>query len=168
MYLLFLSEAPFRYLDYDTTGSSVSCYLLFFLQFLFQFWLYFSTVIKKLCIWVMKYTRDHSYYRPQRSCGQGNIFTPVCHSVHRGRGFCLNACWDTTLPGADTSPWSSHPPGTDTPLGADTTPQEQTPPPGAANPPPPPGADTPPREQTSAYGLRAAGTHPTGMHSCSY
>ena len=23
-------------------------------------------------------------YRPQRSCGQGNIFTPVCHSVHRG------------------------------------------------------------------------------------
>ena len=24
------------------------------------------------------------YYRPQRSCGQGNIFTPVCHSVHGG------------------------------------------------------------------------------------
>ena len=23
-------------------------------------------------------------YRPQRSCGQGNIFTPVSHSVHRG------------------------------------------------------------------------------------
>ena len=23
-------------------------------------------------------------YRPQRSCGQGNIFTLVCHSVHRG------------------------------------------------------------------------------------
>ena len=23
-------------------------------------------------------------YRPQRSCGQGNIFTPVIHSVHRG------------------------------------------------------------------------------------
>ena len=33
-------------------------------------------------------------YRPQRSCGQGNIFTPVCHSVHRG-GVCLSACWDT-------------------------------------------------------------------------
>ena len=26
------------------------------------------------------------YYRPQRSCGQGNIFTPVRHSVHRGGG----------------------------------------------------------------------------------
>ena len=25
---------------------------------------------------------------------------------------------------------------------------------------------TPPGKQTPAYGLRAAGTHPTGMHSC--
>ena len=25
-------------------------------------------------------------YRPKRSFGQGNIFTPVCHSVHRGGG----------------------------------------------------------------------------------
>ena len=24
------------------------------------------------------------HYRPKRSFGQGNIFTPVCHSVHRG------------------------------------------------------------------------------------
>ena len=29
----------------------------------------------------------------KRSLGQGNIFTPVCHSVHRG--VCLSACWDT-------------------------------------------------------------------------
>ena len=50
----------------------------------------------------------------------------------------------------------------------------------AGMPTPPPGADTPSREQTPptreqtppsgkqtlAYGLRAAGTHPTGMHSC--
>ena len=28
-----------------------------------------------------------SFYRPKRSFGQGNIFTPVCHSVHRG-GVC--------------------------------------------------------------------------------
>ena len=26
----------------------------------------------------------------KRSLGQGNIFTPVCHSVHRGRGVCLS------------------------------------------------------------------------------
>ena len=63
-------------------------------------------------------------YRPQRSCGQGNIFTPVCHSVHRG--VCLSVCWDTTPPPprADTPRWSR------TPL----LPEQN---------PPPPGADTP-------------------------
>ena len=55
------------------------------------------------------------FYRPQRSCGQGNIFTPVCHSVHRGR---LPHCM-----------LGYHPPGADTPPGAD--PPEQTPPPGS-------------------------------------
>ena len=25
-----------------------------------------------------------SFYRPQTKLGQGNIFTPVCHSVHKG------------------------------------------------------------------------------------
>ena len=34
-------------------------------------------------------------YCPQRSC-EGYIFTPVCHSFHRG--VCLSACWDTTPP----------------------------------------------------------------------
>ena len=33
-------------------------------------------------------------YRPKRSFGQGNIFTGVCHSVHRG-GVCQGGC----LPG---------------------------------------------------------------------
>ena len=65
--------------------------------------------------------------------GQGNVFTGVCDSVHRGGGVCLSAYRDTTPP------------------------REQT---------PPPGADTP-TEQTTAYGQRAAGKHPTGMHSCS-
>ena len=27
---------------------------------------------------------SRDYYRPQRNCGQGNIFTPVCHSVQGG------------------------------------------------------------------------------------
>ena len=41
----------------------------------------------------------------KRSLGQGNISTPVCHSVHRG-GVCLNACWDTTpaAPRANATP----------------------------------------------------------------
>ena len=28
--------------------------------------------------------KNKYFYRPQRSCGQGNIFTPVCHSVQGG------------------------------------------------------------------------------------
>ena len=62
---------------------------------------------------------------------------------------------------------SRHPLGADTPqeqthpLGADT-PQEQTHPTGSRHPP----EQTPPGKQTTAYGQRSAGTHPTGMHSC--
>ena len=43
--------------------------------------------------------------------GQGNVFTGICDSVHRG-GVCLSACWDATPPGADTPAQSRHPPGT--------------------------------------------------------
>ena len=87
-------------------------------------------------------TGMQSCYWPQRSCAQGNIFAPVCHSVHRG-GSNIPACTD--------SPRSRH----HHPR-ADTTPLEQT----------PPGSRHPPGKQTPAYGQRAAGTHPTGMHSC--
>ena len=112
--------------------------------------------------------------------GQGNIFIGVCLSTE-GRVVCLSACWDIP-PRADT-PRSRHPPGSradppdqtlprdqpprtrspraDTPLGADTPP-DQIPPPGTRTPPPPP----PAVKQTPAYGQRAVGTHPTGMHSC--
>ena len=48
----------------------------------------------------------------------------------------------TRYPPGSRPPWTRHPP------------PEQTPPP------------PPPRKQTSVYGQRAAGTHPTGMHSC--
>ena len=57
---------------------------------------------------------------------QGNIFTPVCHSVHR-RGVCLSACWDTHSPLGQTppswadTPWQTppdrHTPWADTRLG---------------------------------------------------
>ena len=73
------------------------------------------------------------FYRSQRSCGQGYVFTRVCDSVNGG------ACLRQT-------PWEQTPP------------RDQT---------PPPPEQTPPQEQTPAYDLRAAGTHPTGMHSCS-
>ena len=103
-----------------------------------------------LSCFVLMTCRFKYIYRPQRSCGQGNIFRPVCHSVHRGGGgFCLSACWDTPL---DTRP--PPPPGADTlPPTPDTTrhPGHQTPPPGhqtpdtpiprtPEHPPPPPGS----------------------------
>ena len=58
----------------------------------------------------------HYIYRPQRSCGQGNIFTPVCHSVHRG------ACLRQTPP-EQTPTGSDTPPG-QTPPGTKYTPQD--------------------------------------------
>ena len=147
-----------------------------------------------------------SCYRPQQSCGQGNIFTPVCHSVHRGG---LPQCMLGYPPGS-RPPGIRHPPGSDTPPGSrlqhtvyerpgrillecflvtghnkvvakviflhlfvilftggvclsacwDTPPGAD--PPGSR----PPGIRHPPGKQTPAYGLRAAGTHPTWMHSC--
>ena len=66
-----------------------------------------------------------------------------------------------------TSPWDQ----------ADTPPRPgRLSPPGPGRHPPGPGRHPrppqdqagPPGKQTPAYGLRAAGTHPTGMHSCYY
>ena len=92
---------------------------------------------------------------------QSNVFTPVCHSVHRGvsaslhagihptsqtlgRGVCLTVCWDTP-PG--------RPPG--------QTPHGQTPPPGTH----PPG-QTSHQADTPLVVNAVDSTHPTGMHFC--
>ena len=78
------------------------------------------------------------FYRPQRSCGQGYVFTRVCDSVNR-EGVCLSACWDATPlsrhPPEQTPPTSRQPP----PLGADT-PRDQPPTPLGPAPPPPHGS----------------------------
>ena len=109
------------------------------------------------------------YYLPQRSCGQGNIFTPVCHSFCSQRGSASvhagipppgsRPSWsrppradipqEQTALGADP-PWEQTPPGSRPPW--EQTPQEQTPP--WEQTPleqtlPPPGADTP-READSS------------------
>ena len=75
--------------------------------------------------------------------GQGNIFTPVCHSVHEGGGKYLGR----------------YPPGPGTPSGQVYHPRtrytpRQVHPPGAVH--------------ARRYGQQAGGTHPTGMHSCYY
>ena len=60
----------------------------------------------------------------KRSLGQGNIFTPVCHSVHRG-----GSTWPGTPPGTRyTPPDQVHPPRTR------YTPQTRYNPPGPGTP----------------------------------
>ena len=128
------------------------------------------------------------FYRPQRSCGQGYVFTRVCDSVNGGEGLRRIPPRDQ----ADTPPDQGEPP----PPGPRRTPPDQGEPPGTKETPPnqgepprtretpaarqtpptrekpplptPPHPDQgePPREEAAAYGQWAAGTHPTGMHSC--
>ena len=103
--------------------------------------LYF--LFKTFKIFILRNLELH-HYGPQRSCGQGNVFTPVCHSVHRG-GVCLSACWDTTPPSRhppdQTPPWSRYPPGAGTPRTKYTPGTKYTPPNGTkyTPPSPPPG-----------------------------
>ena len=122
------------------------------------------------------------YYRPQRSWAKV-IFLHL--SVILLTGGCtwsgLRGCtWSG--PGGGTwsggvcqvPPQTRHPPGPGTPPGDQVPLLDQTPPLGPGTPPrtrhppdqTPPRPDTPPEQQTLEYGLRAAGMHPTGMHSC--
>ena len=116
------------------------------------------------------------FYRPQRSWAKV-IFSQACvkNSVHGG-GVSVSVH-------AGIPPRTRHPPRDQAHPPGPGTPPEQTPP-GPGTPPPetrhtpradtprdqahPPGdqAHPPPGKQTAAYGQRAAGTHPTGMHSC--
>ena len=66
-------------------------------------------------------------YRSKRSFGQGNIFTSLCHSVHRGGG---------TWPGTPRDQAG-------TPPDQAGTPQDQTPPRTRQEPPPGPGRNPP-------------------------
>ena len=94
------------------------------------------------------------YYRPQRSCGQGNIFTPVCHSFcsQGGRGSASMHAGipprEQIPPGADqpprtrptTPPRPGRPPRNRQTLPQSRHPPDQAdPPPGPDRLPPPPG-----------------------------
>ena len=76
------------------------------------------------------------YYRPQRSCGQGNIFAPVCHSVHGG-GVSVEQTPQSRPPSGSRHTPRADPPEQTTPPWEQThTPPEQTPPPEQTRPPP--------------------------------
>ena len=131
-------------------------------------------------------------YRPQRSCGQGNVFTGVCLSTGGGRVSASVHAGMTDSPDqapgrhtprdqTDTNdpadrprpgrhpPRPGRPPGPGRPPRLAQTPWTRQTPPDQADPTPKPPwtrQTPPPQKQTPAYGLRAASRHPTGMHSC--
>ena len=86
-----------------------------------------------------------SYYRPKRSFGQGNIFTPVCHSFCSQGWVGIPACLAGQSQGWVGIPaclaGQSRRGGSSNFFGG-----------GVSNFP--------------EYGQHSAGTHPTGMHSC--
>ena len=129
-------------------NSTISMYYMFSIQVTnyisnyiwclsYQFFSCFTPPRWSLCRRYASYWNAFLFY----TCLSSILFTGGSASVHAG-----------IPPGEQTPPQSRHPP------------QEQT-------PPSPPRTDTPreqtppPRKQTPAYGLRADGTHPTGMHS---
>ena len=84
-----------------------------------------------------------NFYRPQRSCGQGYVFTRVCDSVHRG-GVVLQA--------GRTPPAGRPPPQT-----------RQTPPQHQAHPhPQPPGPGRTPLDQAHPQSPGTRQNHPPG------
>ena len=92
-----------------------------------------------------------SYYRPQRSCGQGYVFTRVCDSVHRGgRGSPENPPGTRQTP--PIHPGRENPPGPGrhpprprrTPRTRQTPPNQGEPPRQGEHPPPQQGEPPPP------------------------
>ena len=80
----------------------------------------------------------------KRSLGQGNIFAPVCHSVHKG-GVCPIACWDSPPDQRQVHPRD----------------QRQVPPrPEAGTPPPRPEAITTGPEAGTPRSPRTRGRYP--------
>ena len=69
---------------------------------------------------------DMSNYRPQRSCGQGNIFTGVCLFTG-GEGVCLSAWWDAIPPQMENPP-NGEPPRMENPPRWRTPPLDGEPP----------------------------------------
>ena len=109
------------------------------------------------------------FYRPQRSCGQGYVFTRVCDSVHRG-GSPSRPPWDQAdhppcPPGTrQTPPRQGEPPqdqADNSPLAGRTPHQTKQTPLRPDRPPPGPGRH-PPTKQTPPAGKTppGPGRHP--------
>ena len=96
------------------------------------------------------FLKEH-FYRPQRSCFQGYVFTRVCDSVNRGVSASVHA-------------GSRHPPVADTPSPKRQTPRLEADPPRSRHPSPQ--KQTPPRSRHplpgSRHPPRSRHPHPPG------
>ena len=131
------------------------------------------------CEWAFAYPNVWTLLPAATKLGQGNVFTGVCDSVHRGGSLAGRrppGRENPTPPGQGEPPWQGDPPGQGEPPSRETPPGQGEPPHGQGEPPSretppagrPPGEGRTPRAGRTppAYGQWAAGTHPTGMHSC--
>ena len=104
-----------------------------------------------ILLWLLFHSTN---YRPQRSCGQGYVFTRVCDSVHRG---CLPQCILRYPPRKEAPAQEGSPPGRWHPR-KEAPPQEgNTPPPRRKHPPrkeAPPGRKHPPRHTVNERPVR--------------
>ena len=96
------------------------------LPFFFSFHFFFSFLFFFCVVFENNSTLLQIFTDRKRSLVQGNIFTPVCHSVHRGEYLGRYA------PLAGTPPWAGTPRQVHLP---GTPPQDQVHPPGPGTPP---------------------------------
>ena len=174
----------------DTCKTFAATKLLFISHFQFSFWYrrsvlwnylrHKSTIIILPCLNLHLHPSLFrlTYLPAATKLGQGNVFTGLCDSVHRGGG-CLPQCmlgyhppWEQThtppwtrCPQEQTTPpWDQNPPGSrpprssppggrppweQTPPGSRHPPQEQTPPDQTT----PPGSKPPPPPPEQTRGL---------------
>ena len=113
-------------------------------------------------------TKGHPY--PEIVTGRNKVLAKVIFLHLSVILFTGGGLARRTPPGMESPPLDQTPPNMETP-GPDPPHHGETPPPAWRTPPdqtpsrhgePP----SPTGKQTPAYGLRSAGTHPTGMHSC--
>ena len=95
---------------------------------------------------------EANFYRPQRSCGQGNVFTRVCVILFTGGSASVHAGIPSTPP--HLPPPEGGPPEADTSPGSRHTPREADPP-GSRHPP----GSRPPKKQTLPPGSRPPPRH---------
>ena len=110
----------------------------------------------------MTHVEIYIYYRPKRSFGQGNVFTPVCDSVNGGEEYL------TRHPRRDQA---GNPPGPGRypPEQAGTPPDQGGTPPGTRQEPlPPPSCPLPPGTRSPPPGTADSGIRSTFGRYASY